>query len=436
MAEQRPDWKKHQQEYSTKYAPNGVSIAEYSAIHGLNKNTARRYLRAGDQSSDQQGDHQRDHAGDHAGDHLGSKKGDHQKKTAKASAGAASDGDRGNGSAGAAKGARRKKNKNAENDDHSVVGFVTPAQERPKRPPVLVPRTVFERVRTTGAKPDNDNAITHAGYSVAPDEVWDSALAIPAEEITEWNLRGAVVSLINIARRRDAVQQLYEKSLQSDTPPDEDSAAPPPEVQLLKTVCSGVDLEVMLRGFIQRQQQQDIQNQFKQEEIRLKQEEREHKRLIHQQTCDILKRMDQEGLTATYACRLIECIGGTVPATLLREFEHELKNRAPETDDNASYEAFESEVANYRAQQEATGKALERRRAAVMELAAEMGCGDAPEDNASMLSVSFTEDDDDGEEWEDEDEAATYADRGIDSDIDSERDDEQAEEDEEQDFFN
>ncbi len=417
MSAGKTDWSRHKAIYAEEYAPKGVSIAEYAEMNGLNKNTARRYLRSGDQQRDQQGDQLGDHTRDHASDQVT----DHQsRKTRKPSPGAASRATR-NGSGKATARKATAKGKEAESGDHAddLSGFIPAARRRMTRPQAKVPLKVMRRVRSTGSNPSSQ-PITHGGYAEAPDAVWDSALEIPDDEIDFWNLRGAMVSLINIARRRRDVEEFYSSAPVPSE--DSDDPVPPPEVQLLKTVCSGVDLEIMLRGFIQKQQQQEFQNQVRLEELEFKRQDRERQELIRKQVFEILSRRDKEDMSAGYACRLIERIGGVVPATLLREFDHELKSEPPDEGKGASLSDFEKDVAEYRAKQLAAEEQVPKRRSAVLQLAQSMGFGDNAEDNASMLSVAFTEDDDD-EEWEDEDEAQQYNDMGVDLDVDSERDD-------------
>lgn len=419
MAVAKTDWKRHAAIYAEKHAPNGVSIAEYAEQNGLNKNTARRYLRSGETARDQQ----RDQVGDHTGDHVVGQASDHDSaqpvKTAKARAGAASK-EKASRSAGAAKGARKAKSEKAENGDHFDDHLLIPeARTRLKRPRVTVPVEVMRRVRGTGSKP-NSHPVAHGGYAEAPDHLWDAALAIPDDEIDFWNVRGAMVSLMNIAANRKAVFDYYSEM---DTTSGGDQPKAPKEVQLLKTACSGIDLEVMLRGFIQKQQQQDYQNEIRRAELEIKLAERQKKAVIEKQVLAILVRRDKEEMTASYACRLIERIGGVVPQTLLREFDHEL--RTPKVDDNASsnFKDFEADVEAYFAEQRAAEGYVTQRREEVMQLVDKMGMGDDATDNASMLSIAFQDDDDDGEEWESEEESTLYApDFGVDDDIDDDDD--------------
>lgn len=402
MSTGKIDWKTHAAVYAAEYAPNGISIAEYAEQNGLNKNTARRYLRA----SDQQRDHLRDHPSDQATDHTRDQQPKKKPPTRKAAPAKASNKKR-SAKSDATESARPTKKQVPYTSDHAPdneLSFVPRGNLKKRRPQVKVPLEIMRRIRRTGSDP-NSHPITHGGYAELPDEMWDAAVDIPEDEIDLWNIRGAMATLMTLVKRRQELEDFYSTAL-----PTEEDSDKPAQVQLLKTVCSGVDLEVMLRGYIRAQRQMDLQNTLKQLDMNIKLEDRQLRGTIQKQVKRILDKRDAEGTSAAAACRMIERIGGTVPASLLKEFEYELRNAPPPAvdDKSANPEDFNEQVEAYLAVQRSVHtEMLPERRSQVDQLVDELGYGDSPTDEASMLSVELQEADD-GEEWEDEEDAALY----------------------------
>ncbi|WP_370554257.1 hypothetical protein [Edwardsiella tarda] len=418
------DWKRHAAIYAAEYAPKGVSIAEYAEQNELNKNTARRYLRAGDHHADHSDDHVGDHPSDHVSDHAVASKSTKKGKTAKA---APDKGSRAKKASGERAKTRTRspdqgqKGRDAYTDDHLQAGlpsFVDRGSARKRRPQVKVPIEVMRRIRKTSSTP-NSAPITHGGYADIPDEMWDAALDIPDEEIDFWNVRGAMATLMTLVKRRQEVERFYAGSIEGERLRDKDedgSDEAPVEVQLLKSACSGVDLEVMLRGYIRSQRQGDLQSQIRLMELETKAEERRLKATIQKQVWSILAKRDATGQSAGDTCRLIERIGGTVPPSLLKEYEFELKTTPPDLDDlpGSSPDEFNQEVDQYLAAQHALPSFLEGRRSEVANMVDSLGMGDDSADSGSMLSVGLLEADD-GEEWESDEDSALYSSQTDDS---------------------
>ena len=377
------NWEEHKQNYKMLAAANGLTIAEYAAQHGINPNTARRYLRSSDAqpagkkvSVKLSGDQRIDHAGD---------------QVAKKASGT-----------GRRQGKTQKKKAEARDKVSKLAAPTRRGAKAVAQPTLQLIGEVISKVRDRVPQLDSSGALEDAGLVdrsafqlPAPEDFNDARELLEKAGVDKLEmimLEKSMAHMLLIERGRQQIIELYGEMQQDD----EDEDAPPPILKLMGVFLSAsaaiADLSRTMANL----------RQSYQKELR---EQEKHDLKIGEPA--IIKRAyklrKENDLTALETAEYIEMHGGKVPPLLLELVRAELKEPPKKDTSEGAVSPEELEAKSRERQAEAAAlqeRTLAEKRLEVAHLVDELGVGDFDENGAlndTALAAPFA----DGEEPDD-----------------------------------
>lgn len=381
------NWEEHKQNYKMLAAANGMTIAEYAAQHGLNPNTARRYLRSSDAqpagkkvSVKLGGDQRIDHGGDQSA-----------KKA---------------GGTGRRQGKTQKKKADARDKVSKLAAPTRRGGKAVAQPTLQLIGEVISKVRDQVPQYDSSGALENAGLVdrsmfqlPSPEDFTDARDLLEKAGVDKLEmimLEKTMAHMLLIERGRQQVIDLYAEMQEDSRDKDDDDGSPPPVLKLMGVFLSAsgaiADLSRTMANL----------RQSYQKELR---EQEKHDLKVGEPA--IIKRAyklrKEKGLTALETAEYIEMHGGKVPPLLLELVRAELKE-PPKKDDSEG--AVSAEVLEERSrirQAEAAAqheRTIAAKKLEVAHIVDELGVGDFDENGAlndGALAAPFAE----GEEPDD-----------------------------------
>lgn len=385
-------WDDHKQNYKMLAASTGMSIAEYAAQHGLNPNTARRYLRSGD--AQPAGKKVVISAG---GDQSGDQDTDKGKKATR-------------------KPTEKQKKKAAAREKVSkYAGQPARGRKAVAQPTLQMMGEVISRVRDQVPQYDSDGALEDAGLIDAarflvptPDDMSEARALLEkagADNIEMITLEKSLAHLLLLERGREQIIKLYSEVREVE------KGETPPVMKLMGVFLSTSEAIANLSRTMA---------QLRQSYHKERRDQEKHDQKLGEPA--IIKRAyrmrKSEGWSALETAEYIEMHGGKVPPLLLELVRTELK--APPEKSTDTGETSPAEL-DRRARERQAAQAAEQermiaeKRQNVAHMLDELGVGDLDENGAlndAALAAPFADDEEpdealnaelygDNDQWDD-----------------------------------